>query len=719
MARKKGRRSKPFQLSIKKDTTNSIMALAIIGVGGLLMVSFLRQGMILDSIFRFGTNYIGWTYIFLPFIFIVGGLVLTKVRWAVASPHVLLGSVVTTVSLMALTQSGIIGDQIFTSIAMLFNQPGSYVFYTIGLLIGLFILFETSIEDLAMIVENIQKGVTGKKDLNGSVAQQQSLSGNKIKIRGLSLSDPHSGNKSDQVAKQPSLITVNEGRKIVPGVVPTKENREITVWQLPKVDLLSDEKPPKAERSDYKKDADTIEKTLASFGIDATVKEVNFGPAVTQFALEVSLGTKLSKINALQSDLALALAASQGQIRIESPIPGRSLVGIEIPNKTPEIVTLRQMLTSDVMTKNDSKTLVSLGLDVSGTPVVADIAKMPHVLIAGSTGSGKSVLVNALISTILFRATPDEVKFIMVDPKRVELTSYNDIPHLLTPVISDADKAKNALQWAVNEMENRYRMLAEVGVKNIASYNERMGFSSMYYIVIIIDELAALMLSARNEVENSIIKIAQMARAVGIHLVLATQRPSVDVLTGLIKANVPTRIAFNVASMVDSKVIIDGPGAEKLLGKGDMLFVPPDQAKPSRIQGVYVKDQEINNLIKFLKGTGAQPTYKKEILTFSAKKGGSSEGSDLTGDYDDKFEEAVRFCISTRKASASFLQRKLSIGYSRAAKIIDQMETAGIVAAGEGSKPREVLISSFEEFVNKEPTITNANSLISADNDEE
>jgi S-DNA-T family DNA segregation ATPase FtsK/SpoIIIE len=463
------------------------------------------------------------------------------------------------------------------------------------------------------------------------------------------------------------------------------------------LDLLEKEVSQKADRGDIKGNADIIEKTLDSFGIHARVVEVNLGPAVTQYALEIALGTKLSRITGLQNDLALALAAPTGQIRIEAPIPGRAMVGIEIPNRRPEMVNLKQILTSSPMKKNKTKLAVGLGLNVSGEVVVSSIDKMPHVLIAGATGSGKSIAVNAFILQILFRASPEEVKFILVDPKRVELTQYNGIPHLLTPVIVDPDKVVAALGWAVNEMEKRYKLFAEVGVRNIAAYNDLSGFQALPYIIIIIDELADIILFAPNKVEDAITRIAQMARATGIHLLLATQRPSVDVLTGLIKANIPCRIAFNVTSMVDSRVIIDGPGAEKLLGRGDMLYIPPEQAKPTRIQGTYVSDAETKRILDHVKQLGIETQYTEEVTTKYAGGKGMGRGGSLD-DLDDMFEDAVRVITNQDKASASLLQRRLSIGYARAARILDQMEKAGIVGQADGSKPREVLISDADAY---------------------
>ncbi len=393
----------------------------------------------------------------------------------------------------------------------------------------------------------------------------------------------------------------------------------------------------------------------------------------------------------------MALAAPTGQIRIEAPIPGRNLVGIEIPNRSLEFVTLKQMLQSDNMRTSKSKLSVALGLDVSGNPVVANIAKMPHILIAGTTGSGKSVLVNAIICSLLFRATPDEVKVILVDPKRVELVGYNGIPHLLTPVIVDTDKILSALKWAMQEMDRRYKQFAEVGVRNIDSFNELSGFQALPYIVIIIDELADLMAYAPVEVEDAICRLAQMARATGIHLVIATQRPSVDVITGLIKANIPSRIAFNVSSMIDSRVILDTPGAEKLLGRGDMLYIPPDQAKPARIQGTFVSEAEVQKLVAFLKSKNPPVQYTEEVTSMPVSSWKKSGGGGSDG-RDELFEEAVRTVCQYDRASASLLQRRLSIGYARAARILDQLEQAGIVGPGEGSKPRDVLVRNAEEY---------------------
>ncbi|MBI2442589.1 MAG: DNA translocase FtsK [Candidatus Levybacteria bacterium] len=475
------------------------------------------------------------------------------------------------------------------------------------------------------------------------------------------------------------------------------------IWEYPPLSLLNEAPGQKADRGDINKIASIIEKTLQSFGVEARVAEVNLGPAVTQYALEIALGTKVSKITSLANDLALATEAPTGQIRIEAPIPGRNLVGIEIPNRSLEVVTLRTMLASSVMQKAKSKLTVSLGLDVSGSPIVSDIAKMPHVLIAGTTGSGKSVLINAIIASLLFRSSPTEVKFILVDPKRVEFTAYNGIPHLLTPVIIEPEKILSALKWGMGEMDRRYKLFSERGVRNIDGYNELSGFQALPYIVIIVDELADLMMFAPVEVEDAIARLAQMARATGIHLVIATQRPSVNVITGLIKANIPARIAFNVSSMIDSRVILDTPGAEKLLGRGDMLYIPPDQAKPTRIQGAYVSEKEVKKLVDFLKSKNIPVEYTEEVLTqpLPLKKVGNSTSSVGADGKDAQLEEVIRLVCQFNTASASFLQRKMSIGYSRAARILDQLEEMGIVGPAEGSKPREVLVRNAEEYLSQ------------------
>jgi S-DNA-T family DNA segregation ATPase FtsK/SpoIIIE len=423
--------------------------------------------------------------------------------------------------------------------------------------------------------------------------------------------------------------------------------------------------------------------------------DVNVGPTVTQYTLKPEEGVKLTKITNLDRDLALALAAHP--IRIEAPIPGKSLVGVEIPNKTSAVVRLRSILETETWKNRRSNLSFVLGLDVAGHPQIADITKMPHLLIAGATGSGKSVCINALILSLLYQNTPQQMKMILVDPKRVELSLYNAVPHLLSPVIVEPDKTVSALKWAVAEMEQRYKILQQAGKRNITEYNATKGKEGMPYIVIIIDELADLMAVAANEVEGLICRLAQMARAVGMHLVVATQRPSVDVITGLIKANIPTRIAFSVASQVDSRTILDQSGAEKLLGMGDMLFVSPDTPKPKRIQGALVVEKEVKGITEFLKEQG-EPEYNEEILKQPTKAG----GGDLGAPDDDLFLDAADCVIRAGKASASLLQRRLRIGYARAARLLDLLEERGIIGPADGARPRDVLVSDISEVLDEE-----------------
>lgn len=444
---------------------------------------------------------------------------------------------------------------------------------------------------------------------------------------------------------------------------------------------------------DIKTNLVIVQKTLENFGISVEMGEVNVGPTVTQFTLKPAEGIKLASITALHNDLALALAAHP--IRIEAPIPGRSLVGIEVPNQKTALVTLRELLESDDFKKRKDNLSIVLGKNVAGKTSFASIASMPHLLIAGSTGSGKTVCINTIITSLLFQNGPEDLRFIMVDPKRVELQSYNDIPHLLTPVITDVKKAVNALRWTIGEMERRFDVLSKARKRDLISYN-KSGAEPLPYIVVIIDELADIMQTVGTEAEGLIIRLAQMARAVGIHLVLATQRPSVDVITGLIKANITSRIAFAVASQMDSRTILDTSGAEKLVGRGDMLYISSELSKPTRLQGAYVSDDEIERVVTFLKESG-QPSYQDVTIK---QNGGSVSGGDGFGndDDDDLLASAREVVIQARKASASLLQRRLRVGYARAARLLDLLEAQGIIGPGEGAKPREVYVHSPEEM---------------------
>ena len=462
-------------------------------------------------------------------------------------------------------------------------------------------------------------------------------------------------------------------------------------YEFPPIQLLSEgnERGIKGGKKAIADNATKLQKTLYSFGVSAKVENVSVGPAITRYELKPAEGVRVSKIANLADDIALNLAAES--IRIEAPIPGKQAVGIEVPNKETQVVHLRDILETDTFMDYKSKLAFALGKDVAGNEVVTDIAKMPHVLIAGSTGSGKSVCINTLITSIIYKAKPSEVKLVMVDPKVVELSVYNGIPHLLIPVVTDPKKAAGALAWAVQEMVNRYGLFAQKGVRDIKEGSAE----KLPQIVIIIDELADLMMVAAKDVEDAICRLAQMARAAGMHLVIATQRPSVDVITGIIKANIPSRIAFAVSSQVDSRTILDMVGAEKLLGKGDMLFYPSGAPKPTRIQGAFVSDKEVEKIVDFLKSNG-EVQYSEDILESIEKSNSTDKELDKEksdDDVDELLEDAIQTVIETGQASASFIQRRFKVGYARAGRIIDQMEARGIISGYEGSKPRQVLMS--------------------------
>ncbi len=463
-------------------------------------------------------------------------------------------------------------------------------------------------------------------------------------------------------------------------------------YHLPSLELL--DSPPPFEARQIKEDlagnARVLEETLDDFGISVKVTDIERGPIITRYELEPAPGVKLNRIVVLGDDIALSMKAQS--VRIVAPIPGKGRVGVEVPNSQSSLVYLKEILANDEFQKSKSKLALAIGKDIAGKPVIADLGKMPHLLIAGTTGSGKTVCVNSLILSLLFKLGPAELKMVMIDPKMVELAPFNGLPHLLCPVVTDAKKASSVLAWVVNEMEERYRLLADKGVRNIEAYNEK--YDTVPFIVVIIDEFADLMMVVRDQVESAITRLAQLSRAVGIHLILATQRPSVDVITGVIKANLPARISFKVASKVDSRTVLDMNGADKLLGKGDMLFSRPEEAKLTRAQGALVSDEEIGKVVDFIKAQ-AEPVYNEAILKEQQKPFSSGEQKD------DLYDEAVRVIIESNQASVSILQRRMRLGYTRAARIIDMMEQQGLVGPFEGSKPRRLLVDR-EEWLKKE-----------------
>lgn len=521
--------------------------------------------------------------------------------------------------------------------------------------------------------------------------------------KGSHLSSMRGSLKQDKAAEeQAALVSVNDPN-----------------WQPPSIELLEKKQSP-ADAGDVQQNAQIIRDTLGEFNIDVEMEGANIGPKVTQYTLKPPSGVKLTRITALETNIALNLAAQT--LRIEAPIPGQRAVGIEVPNLKAADVRLHGILTAKQWKNTHEPLSFAIGKDISGDAVVGELNKMPHLLIAGQTGSGKSVMINTLLTSLLYRNSPSEMKLILVDPKQVEMAPYEDIPHLLTPVITEPEKTISALKWAVNEMERRYKLLAEEKIRDIKSYNQKIASGrskvsvtdedgneqrvedgAMPYIVVVIDELADLMMVAARDVEALIVRLAQKARAVGIHLVLATQRPSVDVITGLIKANIPARIAFTVASQVDSRTILDQIGAEKLLGQGDMLLLTPSMSKPKRIQGAWVMDEEVIKITDHLRQQSA-PQYNEEIISQPVQlngKGGVVMDFDNAGG-DDMYKDALRVVIESRKASTSLLQRRLRVGYARAARIIEEMEEQGVIGPADGARPREVLISSLDELSSSE-----------------
>ncbi len=575
--------------------------------------------------------------------------------------------------------------------AVLDKVPAAILFFVFSIL-ALFFAFGISPKILLHLKKLFKPSETGDESELAALKAKASESNFKLN-EGVPVIHHSPGDQ--QPARLSSLK--NTAQKLTGG-----ENHEALTtasdpnWQFPSIDLLN-QKQDKADAGDVNNNAKIIHDTFENFNIDVEMEGANIGPRVTQYTLKPPTGVKLTKITALDNNLALDLAAHS--IRIEAPIPGKRAVGIEVPNVKPATVRVSSIFLSQQWQEQPSPLSLAIGKDISGTPVVTDLDKMPHLLVAGQTGSGKSVAINTILTSLLYRNSPADLKLILVDPKQVELKPYDEIPHLLTPVITEPEKCISALKWAVAEMERRYKALAEVGKRNIGEYNNLKKEEGMPYIVIVIDELADLMMMAARDVEALIVRIAQKARAVGIHLVLATQRPSVDVITGLIKANIPARVAFKTTSQVDSRTIIDQVGAEKLLGQGDMLMTLADSPKPRRIQGALIGDDETNKVIDFIR-MQRPPQYDDEVVSQPVQLNGKGG---VVADYggqdadDDMFHDAVRVVIDNRKASTSLLQRRLRIGYGRAARLIENMEEQGIVGAADGSRPREVLVRSLDE----------------------
>ena len=615
---------------------------------------------------------------------------------------------------------GSIGDGVAGVVIQVVSRPGAWALLVAGLVIGLIVTIHFSPGALvASVVRAGQLAFSERKRLQKLVSPDGVEPPSK-RVKAAAVSEASLLRSAVSFATPPppaetaALWDVDAPPETEPaaGTSPGVGDREETPeapalrvvaepqddlpeieWKLPPITLL-DTVTARRERmaDEIKRNVKIIESTLDTFGVPVKVVGVNPGPAVTQYELQPGAGVQVKRITALQNDLSLALAAAP--LRIEAPIPGKAAVGIEVPNKSASLVTIREVLETAAFREGTNTLALGLGNDVSGQSIVADLTRMPHLLIAGATGQGKSVCINALITSLLFQATPEHMRLLLIDPKRVELTGYNGLPHLALPVLVESHQAAAALRWAVAEMDRRYKMFSAEGVRNIKAYNEKAVqrlARELPYVVIVIDELADLMMVAAGEIEELICRIAQLARAVGIHLIIATQRPSTDIITGLIKANIPSRIAFAVGSQVDSRVILDSGGAEKLLGRGDMLYQPVDAGKPTRIQGAFVSDPEVEAVVKFWSSQGG-PRYMEEILEAGA--GTEWEGTAAPErKLDPLFARAARACAAEGAASVSLVQRKFNVGYSRAGRIVDQLAENHVVGAYQGSKSREVLMN--------------------------
>ncbi len=597
------------------------------------------------------------------------------------------------------SRAGIFGGLISDFAFNYFGRPGGYILFitcfivslalvTEELVMPLFVRFSAKLKDIIAPLLFIFKRNEKRQTIKPRIGEEREIKDALIKPN-IIVAEPvlDKGSRKGIFSLKPKEPKVKI--KTQESNAPDLELKAKTVnlktdeYHLPSLDLL--DSPPPLEARQIKEDlannARILEETLDDFGITVKVTDIERGPIITRYELEPAPGVKVNRIVALSDDIALVMKAQS--VRIVAPIPGKAKVGVEVPNTQSSFVYLKEVLASKEFQDGYAKLPLALGKDIAGEAVIASLEDMPHILIAGTTGSGKTVCVNSLILSLLFKASPDELKFVMIDPKMVELAPFNGLPHLLCPVVTDAKKTSCALNWVVNEMEERYRLLADAGTRNIEAYNQKK--EKLPYIIIIIDEFADLMMIAREEIESAITRLAQLSRAVGIHLILATQRPSVNVITGVIKANLPARVSFKVASKVDSRTVLDMNGADKLLGKGDMLFLKPQDAKLTRVQGTLVSDREIEKVVDFIKSQ-AEPVYDEEVLKEQRKS--TSSG----GEKDELYDEAVRIIIESNQASVSILQRRMRLGYTRAARIIDMMEEVGLVGPYEGSKPRKILV---------------------------
>ncbi len=679
---KRGRKPKNPGLveALDAKVVREISALLVTILAVILFLSeFNAAGSIGTAVFGFFKMLLGAVAYLFPFWVAMVALILFEVNlfkrtkaifWGFFAFIVLFASLIAPFN----ESGGMLGTSIFQSLKSAVGEIAAFVVLILGSIISMLIIFNISLTEMLSNVKiqtaaNIQNmGGSNRVSVFKAVRRRIGMGGDK---------------KEDEKPKMPS----DDG-----------------AWVFPSTEILT-QSTTTAQAGNVTKNVEVLIKTLNDFGIDVSAGRVNIGPTVTQYELKPAEGVKLNNIKARADDLALALA--QHPIRVEAPIPGKSAVGIEVPNKEPAVVTLREVLESEEFKKRKSNLSLPLGKDVSGQVILADLKSMPHLLVAGSTGSGKSVGLNTMLLSLIYQNSPRDLRILLVDPKRVEFSAYNNIPHLFTPVVVDLDKTVNLLRWAIMEMERRFKLFQKVGSRDIGSYNEKVGkgmngedgtfHEKLPFIVLIIDELADLMAQASNEVEAAIVRLAQLARATGIHLIVATQRPSVDVITGLIKANITSRIAFAVASGVDSRTIIDQSGAEKLLGNGDMLFLGGEFSKPKRIQGAFASEKDVKAVTDFLHKEG-RPLYDDSITEYHDVPGiKAKKGSAGISDSDPMYKEAKRLVVESGTASATFLQRRLQVGYARAARLLDLMEEEGVIGPSKGAKPRDILVDSVDD----------------------
>jgi len=737
----RGRRKKfKIRLNIKPDTVRSILSLFFLAVSIVFLVSFFAPSYTINAkIQHFLRLYFGRPSILLPLILgSFGILFFDKLDQKFKEARIFLGLFILLFSLSGLFHvfvspedalglaedgrgGGLVGYKISSGLASGVSTFGAVILLIISFLGSVVLIFNISFKSIIEFFSNsgFFSGIlSGLKSIFSRSANREGEGEIEIDTAPNMMSDDSSfdvgmlGNeKSKQVPIFETVPSISEPQSdlksgLVSTLAPSRSHSTAskipsdTIWNYPPTSLLAEPPPRVVDTSEIERRVKIIKDTLKSSGIDVDINQddVRVGPTVTQYAIKPKSANTISRIVSLNKSLALALASPNGAVRIEAPIPGKSLIGIEVPNSKRTLVYFKSLIESDAIKSIKSRLAIVLGEDVAGKPMAWDIGDMPHMLIAGSTGSGKSIFIHSLMSSILFRATPREVKFILIDPKMVELRDYKDIPHLLAPVITDMDQTPSVFRWAVEEMERRYKLFEQARARNIDDYNEKSGIQVMPYIVIVVDEFGDIMIRDPTSIEKSVIRVAQKGRAAGVHLVLAIQRPSADIITGLIRANITCRVAFQVQSQIESRVIIDMPGAEKLTGKGDMLFIPPGSSNPVRIQGVLISRDETTNLTNFLRDQSSEPEYEEDIFTMPAvaTKGGVTKST--WGDDDDEkiYNQAVSVVVSAKKASSSLLQRKLRLGFSRASRLIDMMEERGIIG-GEvpGSKGRDVLIDDI------------------------